>query len=222
MRLKLAPSILSADFARLGDQVRAVEEAGADQIHVDVMDGHFVPNLSMGPVVVKALRKVTRLPLDVHLMITDPERYIEAFSEAGASHISVHVESNGDHERMFSWLERRGVGRGLALNPDTPVERLFPWLSRLDLALVMTVHPGFGGQSFLAENLDKVRAIREHPDGRRLDIEVDGGIDEETLDASREAGASVFVAGSSIFSTPDPARAVRELRRRLKAHETSR
>jgi ribulose-phosphate 3-epimerase len=242
MENKIAPSILAADFARLGEQVRAVEEAGADLIHVDVMDGHFVPNLSMGPAVVEALRSVTALPLDVHLMITDPERFIDRFVEAGASHITFHLEANGDHRRMAESLRERGIGAGICVSPPTPIDGIFPLIHLFDMALIMTVHPGFGGQSFLAENLGKARAIRaremgwarergekapsdgeRHGDGerraggarRRIDVEVDGGIDANTVGAARDAGCNVFVAGSSIFRSPDPGEALRKIRRAL-------
>jgi ribulose-phosphate 3-epimerase len=214
---KLAPSILSADFSCLGEQVRAVQRAGVELIHVDVMDGHFVPNLSMGPLVVRALRKVTDLPLDVHLMVTDPGDFLEPFVEAGASHISFHVEANGDCQRMLDWLRERGVGRGLALNPETPVERVLEWLPRVEMVLVMTVHPGFGGQKFLEDNLQKVRRIREAEP--RVDIQVDGGVDRTTLFKSKEAGANIFVAGSAIFSSDDPEEAARRLRRILAERE---
>ncbi len=197
-----------------------MEEAGADQVHVDVMDGHFVPNLSMGPIVVEALRRSTRLPLDVHLMITDPGRYVEAFVNAGADHVTFHVEVAGDPLRLARWLRERRVGAGLALNPETPVERVLGLVSSFDMILVMTVRPGFGGQSFLHENLEKVRAIRnlerDHPPaGRALDVEVDGGIDARTAALAREAGANVFVAGNAIFRADDPRTAVRELRASL-------
>ena len=223
MSSKIAPSILSADFACLADQVRAVERAGADQIHVDVMDGHFVPNLSMGPVVVRALRQVTDIPLDVHLMITDPDSFLESFVEAGATHISVHVEARGDHRSMFEWLRERNVGRGIALNPETPVEKVLDFVPIVDMVLVMTVHPGFGGQVFLPDNLQKVRKIREREaalqDGGRsdlnIDVEVDGGVDEKTIVDCFNAGANVFVAGSAIFQAPDPAAAATSLRQRI-------
>jgi ribulose-phosphate 3-epimerase len=225
MRFKIAPSILSADFACLGEQVRKVEDAGVDQIHVDVMDGHFVPNLSMGPAVVEALRRVTRLPLDVHLMVTDPGKYLEPFVKAGASHVSFHVEANGDHERMLAWLRERGVGCGLVLNPPTPVERVLGWLAAVDLVLVMTVHPGFSGQSFLGENLEKVRRLRAEEEALRrrgqrhadLDVQVDGGIGESTAVLARDAGANVFVAATAIFGAADPAAAARRLRGRIEA-----
>jgi ribulose-phosphate 3-epimerase len=213
MRIKIAPSILSADFSRLGEEVRAVEEAGADQIHVDVMDGHFVPNLSMGPVVVEALRRVTRLPLDVHLMITDPEKYTPAFLKAGASHITFHVEAHPDPPRLAAFIRERGVGAGISLNPGTPAASVLPLVEHFDLILVMTVHPGFGGQSFLGENLEKVRAVRAVAGA--VDIQVDGGIDRNTAVLAREAGANVFVAGNAIFGAPDPRVALAAIRRSL-------
>ena len=221
MAVKLAPSILSAAFERLGEEVRAVEAGGADQIHVDVMDGHFVPNLSMGPIVVEALRRVTRLPLDVHLMIAEPARYVEPFIKAGASHITFHVEVVDDQLPLARLLRARGIGAGISLNPATGVDRVLELIPELDLVLVMTVNPGFGGQAFLGENLDKVRALRRaessaarpHP----LDIQVDGGIDERTAPLARAAGANVFVAGSAIFRSPDPRAALRALRARVEA-----
>ena len=215
MTLSIAPSILSADFARLGELVRTVEAAGAGQVHIDVMDGHFVPNLTMGPVVVQALRSITELPLDVHLMITDPGEYLEAFAAAGADHISFHVEANGDVGALLDQLEERGVGKGIAVNPETAVEEIFEFLPRLDMVVVMTVNPGFGGQAFLSDNLEKVRKIRREMEGagdpKKIKIEVDGGVDRDTIVECRDAGADVFVAGSSIFSAEDPAEATREL-----------
>ena len=215
MTPRIAPSILSADFSRLGEQVRVVEEAGAGQVHIDVMDGHFVPNLTMGPVVVEALRSTTTLPLDVHLMITDPEDYLEAFIKAGADHISFHIEAEGDKGAMLDLLEERGVGKGLAVNPATPAEEILEFLPRLDMVVVMTVNPGFGGQDFLGDNLDKVRRIRQEEEKlsleKKLNIEVDGGVDRGTIGACLEAGADIFVAGSAIFGAADPGAATREL-----------
>lgn len=222
MRLKIAPSILSADFARLGEEVRAVEEAGADMIHVDVMDGHFVPNLSMGPMVVAALRRATRLPLDVHLMIEEPARYAGAFIDAGASHITFHAEVVRDARAFARDLRARGVGAGISINPETPVDSVLDLVSELDMVLVMTVHPGFGGQSFLGENLEKARRIRERErdDAKRgpgrerpLDVEVDGGVDAKTAPSCWEAGCNVLVAGNAIFGKPDPREALRRIRR---------
>jgi len=219
MKLKIAPSILSARFERLGDEVRVVEAAGADQIHVDVMDGHFVPNLSMGPIVVEALRRTTHLPLDVHLMITDPAKYLEVFVRAGASHVTFHVEAAKDPVALAGRLRDRGIGAGLALNPETPVERVVDFLPYFDLILVMTVHPGFGGQAFLPETLEKVRRARQAASNpgrsQALDIEVDGGIDPGTAVLAKQAGANVFVAGSSIFRAQDPKAALHVLRRTL-------
>ena len=215
MTPRIAPSILSADFSRLGEQVRVVEEAGAGQVHIDVMDGHFVPNLTMGPVVVEALRSTTTLPLDVHLMITDPEDYLESFIKAGADHISFHIEAEGDKGAMLDLLEKRGVGKGLAVNPATPAEEILEFLPRLDMVVVMTVNPGFGGQDFLGDNLDKVRRIRQEEEKlsleKKLNIEVDGGVDRGTIGACLEAGADIFVAGSAIFGAADPGAATREL-----------
>ena len=215
MTPRIAPSILSADFSSLAEQVKAVEDAGAGQVHIDVMDGHFVPNLTMGPVVVEALRRTTTLPLDVHLMITDPEDYLEAFIKAGADHISFHIEANGDKAGMLKLLEERGVGKGLAVNPSTPADEVLEFLPGLDMVVVMTVNPGFGGQAFLADNLDKVRLLRQEEGKlsreKKLNIEVDGGVDRGTIGACREAGADVFVAGSAIFGAADPAAATREL-----------
>jgi ribulose-phosphate 3-epimerase len=220
MKLKIAPSILSADFSRLGDEVRAAEEAGADQIHVDVMDGHFVPNLSMGPIVVEALRRVTTLPLDVHLMITDPEKYAPSFLKAGATHITFHVEVHPDPPRLAAVLRDSGASAGLALNPGTPVSRVLPLVEHFDLLLVMTVNPGFGGQSFLGDNLEKVTAIRKAC-GRDIDVQVDGGIDSRTAALALHAGANVFVAGNAIFRAPDPRKAVAALRDSLEAASTA-
>ncbi|MEE3199807.1 MAG: ribulose-phosphate 3-epimerase [Planctomycetota bacterium] len=215
MTPRIAPSILSADFSRLGEQVRVVEDAGAGQVHIDVMDGHFVPNLTMGPVVVEALRSATSLPLDVHLMITDPEDYLESFIKAGADHISFHVEAEGDKGAMLDLLEERGVGKGIAVNPSTPAEEILEFLPRLDMVVVMTVNPGFGGQAFLGDNLDKVRRIRQEEEKlsleKKLNIEVDGGVDRGTIGACLEAGADIFVAGSAIFGAADPGAATREL-----------
>jgi len=197
----IAPSILSADFARLGDQVREAEAAGADRIHVDVMDGHFVPNLSMGPVVVQALRPITKLPLEVHLMIEDPGRYAEPFLKVGADSIIVHVEVLPDPIPLLRKIRALGASVGMAVNPETPVESLEKYLDELDLALCMTVHPGFGGQSYLPESPARIRQLRKLIDSRnpKCELEVDGGIDEETGLQSVQAGATVLVAGTSVF-----------------------
>jgi ribulose-phosphate 3-epimerase len=212
----IAPSILSADFARLGEQVLEVEAAGAQRIHVDVMDGHFVPNLSMGPVVVKALRKVTRLPLEVHLMVEEPARFVDAFLHEGADTLLFHREVLADPRPLLRQLHQRGKRTGLAINPERDVGLLEPFLVDMDVALCMTVHPGFGGQHFLPESPQRIRRLREMIDRHnpRCELEVDGGIDEETLPAAAQAGANVFVAGTAVYgAAAGPAAAVRDLHR---------
>jgi ribulose-phosphate 3-epimerase len=211
----VAPSILAADFARLGDEVAAAERGGANRIHVDVMDGHFVPNLSMGPVVVKALRPRTKLPLEVHLMIEDPARFAEPFLKVGADTLIVHHEVLPDPRPLLRQVRGRGKRVGLAVNPETPVEALEPYLADVDLALCMTVHPGFGGQAFLPESPDRVRTLRSLIDRRNpaCELEVDGGIDLSSAGACLRAGATVFVAGTSIFGAPEGSEAaVRAMR----------
>jgi ribulose-phosphate 3-epimerase len=203
--VKLAPSILAADFTRLGEQVRQAEEAGADRIHVDVMDGHFVPNISMGPVVVGALRPVTRLPLEVHLMIEEPDRYLDAFARAGADGMLVHAEGNANLHRTVQHVKHLGKKAGVVLNPATSPVAVAEVLPDVDLVLVMTVNPGFGGQTFIANTLGKVRRLRQMIDQARLpiELEVDGGIDAETTPLVVEAGARVLVAGSAVFHAAD-------------------
>lgn len=210
----IAPSILAADFSRLGELVRETERGGADRVHIDVMDGHFVPNLSMGPVVVQGLRPVTRMPLEVHLMITDPTKYAESFLKAGADTLIVHHEVLSDPRPLIKDLRGRGKRIGLAVNPGTPVEAIEPYLSEIDLALCMTVWPGFGGQSFLPESPERIRKLRALIDKRnpQCELEVDGGIDLTTAQVSVEAGANVLVAGTSIFGSPGgPRAAVQEM-----------
>jgi ribulose-phosphate 3-epimerase len=214
--IALAPSILSADFARLGEQVAEVEAAGADRIHIDVMDGHFVPNITIGPLVIRALRRVTRLPLEAHLMITEPDRYLEAFAEAGADGLTVHVEGAIHLHRTLESIVKLGRRVGLALNPATPATVLDEVLSELDLVLVMTVDPGFGGQDFIASTVPKIRRIREIIDRVRpaCELEVDGGIHPATAPLVVEAGARVLVAGSAVFEDPAGVRAgMQRLRR---------
>ena len=214
--IALAPSILSADFARLGEQVAEVEAAGADRIHVDVMDGHFVPNITIGPVVVRSLRRVTRLPLEAHLMIAEPDRYLEAFAEAGADGLTVHVEGAIHLHRTLESIVKLGRRVGLALNPATQAAVLEEVLSELDLVLVMTVDPGFGGQDFIASTVPKIRRIRELIDRVRpaCELEVDGGIHPATAPLVVEAGARVLVAGSAVFEDPAGVRAgMQRLRR---------
>ncbi len=202
MNLRIAPSILAADFARLGDQIAEAEAAGADLIHVDVMDGRFVPNITMGPLVVEAARRSTRLPLDVHLMIVEPELYVEAFAEAGADRITVHIEASPHLHRTLQSIHNLGCVSGVALNPHTPAQSLNEIMHMVNVILVMTVNPGFGGQNFLPETLPKITRLRSMiaETGREIDLGVDGGMDVTTVRAAAAAGANVIVAGSSIFN----------------------
>lgn len=203
--IKLAPSILAADFARLGEQVREAERGGADRIHVDVMDGHFVPNITIGPVVVKSLRPVTRLPLEVHLMIEVPDRFLEAFAEAGADSMLVHQEAAVNLHRTVQHIKKLGKRAGVVINPATPAAVLEEILPEVDLVLVMTVNPGFGGQAFIPTTLPKIRRVREMIDRVKpaCELEVDGGIDATTAPQTVKAGARVLVAGSAIFHAAD-------------------
>lgn len=214
MNVRIAPSLLAADFARLGEQIAAVERGGADFLHVDIMDGHFVPNLTMGPPVVRSIKRVARVPLDVHLMIEEPDRYIEAFVDAGAGMISVHAEVLPHLHRTIHFIKSLGAKAGVALNPSTPAVMLEEIADDVDHVLVMTVNPGFGGQTFIPRSESKIRAVRELLDrrGNRAPIEVDGGIDASTAGKVVAAGAEILVAGVAIFHTPDPERTTRELR----------
>ncbi len=209
--IRIAPSILAADFTCLERQVRAVEAAGVEVLHLDVMDGHFVPNISFGPLVVRALRPVTKLLLDTHLMIQHPERYVEAFLAAGSDLITVHCEAAGDPAGALAIVRGAGRKTGIAVNPDTPFEQALPYAADVDLILIMSVHPGFGGQSFMREVLPKFRQAREAGRPGAL-YEIDGGISTETIAEAARAGANLIVAGTSVFGQPDPAAACRELR----------
>ena len=213
MSIRIAPSILSANFVALGDEIRKVEEAGAHLIHVDVMDGHFVPNITIGPLVVKAIRNATKLPLDVHLMISDPDKYIPSFVEAGANMLTVHAEATVHLDRTLNFIRSLNVGTGVSINPATPVSAVQHVLDLADMLLIMSVNPGFGGQKFIPYTIEKIRQARQLIDERkhRCVIEVDGGIDEDTLPLVVNAGAEVLVAGSAIFHAADPARKVKEL-----------
>jgi ribulose-phosphate 3-epimerase len=214
MSVLVAPSILSADFANLASEIKRAEDGNADWLHVDVMDGHFVPNLTIGAPVVKSLRKNTRLPLDVHLMITDPDRFLEDFAEAGADHIYVHTEACTHLQRTLSQIRKLGMKAGVALNPATPPEVLSYVLADIDLVLVMSVNPGFGGQAFIPAVVPKITQIRRMLDeaGRHEAlINVDGGINSDTTKLVTEAGASVVVAGKSVYGAPDVAQAIRQL-----------
>jgi ribulose-phosphate 3-epimerase len=217
---KIAPSILSADFSRLGEEVEAVERAGADLIHVDVMDGHFVPNLTIGPLVVTGLRKLTSLPLDVHLMIEKPERYIEAFAQAGSTWITFHAEVCPRLGQMIKKVRQLKVRPGVVLNPSTPLKTLYPVVDAIDLVLLMSVHPGFGGQSFIPSTLKKIERLRRIIDQNHypLEIEVDGGIKAENIGEVSRAGGDIFVLGTGIFKTKDYAETIRQLREEIAPH----
>ena len=201
--IKIAPSVLAADFTQLGQQIQAVENAKVDQIHIDIMDGRFVPNISMGPLVVEAINRVTDLTLDVHLMIVEPEKHIEAFAKAGSDIISVHVETCPNLHRTLQQIRDLGVKAGVAINPHTPASAISEILHLVDVVLVMTVNPGFGGQSFLSEVTPKISQLREMIGTRDIDISVDGGIAPDTIGTASLAGANVFIAGSSIFKAKD-------------------
>ncbi|APC48677.1 ribulose-phosphate 3-epimerase [Virgibacillus halodenitrificans] len=215
---KIAPSILSANFANLGSEIQEVEQAGADYIHVDVMDGHFVPNITIGPLVTEAIRPVTELPLDVHLMINDPDRYIPAFAQAGANIITVHQEVSKHLHRTIQLIKDNGVKAGVVINPATPAEFLLPILSDVDMVLVMTVNPGFGGQSFIHGMLEKIKLLAQWRNEKNLsfEIEVDGGVNSSTAKLCTDAGADVLVAGSAIFNKQDRKLAIKEIRDAIK------
>jgi ribulose-phosphate 3-epimerase len=212
--VKIAPSILAADFANLSNEIKDVEAGGADYIHVDVMDGHFVPNITLGPMIVKAIRPFTNLPLDVHLMIENPDHYIEAFAEAGSDYITVHAEATPHLHRTIQLIKSKGIKAGAVLNPGTPVEMIKHVVEDLDMVLLMTVNPGFGGQSFINSVVPKIRAVKELAEqfNPSLEIEVDGGVTTETARLCTEAGANVLVAGSAIYNKKDRGQAIAAIR----------
>lgn len=213
--VKIAPSILSADFARLGDEIRDVEKGGADWIHVDVMDGHFVPNITIGPLIVDAIRPVTKLPLDVHLMIEDPDQYIPQFAKSGADWITVHQEACRHLHRSLYLIKEQGVKAGVVLNPATPLATIEHVLTDLDMVLLMTVNPGFGGQKFIHNVVPKIKELRRMLDERGLghvEIEIDGGVNAETARLCTQAGATVLVAGNAVFNQADRAQAIAAVR----------
>jgi len=214
---KIAPSILSADFSKLGEEVKAVEACGVDLIHCDIMDGHFVPNITIGPMVVKALKKVAKLPLDVHLMIEKPEWYIKEFIEAGSAMLTLHIEATTHLQRHIQHIKEQGVKAGVSLNPSTPLHTLDFILSEVDFVLIMTVNPGFGGQKFLRSMLPKIRRLREMIDQRHLsvEIEVDGGIGVDNIKEVAQAGAEIFVAGNAIFGSGDYRKTIQEMREKI-------
>ena len=212
--IKIAPSILSANFARLEEDIKDVERGGADYIHVDVMDGHFVPNITIGPLIVEAIRPVTQLPLDVHLMIENPDQYINAFAKAGADILSVHVEACQHLHRTVQQIKTKGMKAGVVLNPHTPVSMIEHVIEDVDLVLLMTVNPGFGGQSFIHSVLPKIKQVADIVEKRKLqvEIEVDGGVNPETAKLCIEAGANVLVAGSAIYNQKDRSQAITKIR----------
>lgn len=214
-QIQIAPSILSADFSRLGAEIQAVDEAGAEVIHIDVMDGHFVPNITIGPLVVDAARKVTQKVLDVHLMITDPGSYIDAFADAGADWITVHVEACPHLHRVIGQIKQRGLKAGAVLNPSTSLATLDYILEDLDLVMLMSVNPGFGGQSFIPATLEKISQLKKRIEalGLPIGIEVDGGVSKKTIEQVAGAGANIFVAGSAVYNTEDYVATIGELRR---------
>jgi ribulose-phosphate 3-epimerase len=214
---RIAPSILSADFSRLADEVRAVEKAGADVIHVDVMDGHFVPNITIGPLVVQGLRKLTSLPLDVHLMIENPERYVEVFAQAGSGWITIHAEVCPNLKRMIKMIRQLNVRPGIVLKPATPLKTVFPVLDDIDLVLIMSVNPGFGGQSFIPATLKKIERLRRIIDQNNysMEIEVDGGVKIENIREVSRAGGDIFVVGTGIFKTENYEETIRKLRQEI-------
>lgn len=211
--MKVAPSLLSCDFAKMGEEIVRIDNAGADLIHLDVMDGHFVPNLTIGPAIVKAVRPYTKLPFDVHLMIDYPLDYIDAFADAGADIITFHIESMSEPNMTIDKIKSRGLKAGLVIKPGTAVDAVFPYLDKLYMVLVMTVEPGFGGQEFMEDMMPKVKALKEECARRNLDvlIEVDGGISEKTAPTASKAGVDICVSGTGVFKAPDPKEAIQAI-----------
>ena len=212
--MKIAPSLLACDFAKMGEEIQKVDKAGADLIHLDVMDGHFVPNLTIGPAIVKSVRPYTKLPFDVHLMIDYPLDYIDAFADAGADIITFHIEAMSEPNMTIAKIQERGLKAGLVVKPGTPVEMIYPYLDKLYMVLVMTVEPGFGGQEFMEDMMPKVVAIKEECKRRGLDVlvEVDGGISEKTIGAARDAGVDISVSGTGVFKAEDTEAAIKALK----------
>jgi len=203
--IQIAPSILSADFMRLGEEIHAAADAGADLLHIDIMDGHFVPNITIGPAIVAAIRKITKLPLDVHLMIEDPDKYLQDFADAGADYLTVHCEASVHLHRTVQWIRQKGIKAGVSINPATPVSRLESIITDADLVLLMSVNPGFGGQKFIPGTMEKIRKATEmiRAAGSRALIEIDGGVKQETAQEIADAGADILVMGSAFFESGD-------------------
>ena len=216
-KIKISPSILSADFSQLGDEIKKLEDAGADMIHVDVMDGHFVPNLTIGPPVIKALRNYTKLPFDVHLMIKPVHKYIKDYSEAGADIITIHPEATDNLKDSIKLIKELGKKVGVSLNPETKTDIIVKLLKEIDLILIMSVHPGFGGQKFIEESIEKIKAVKKLIDKQdhKIFLEVDGGINNETISRVSQAGANVFVAGSAIFGSSDYEQTINSFRKNI-------
>lgn len=212
MKLKIAPSILSSDFLHLEKEIKALEQAGADMLHLDIMDGHFVPNLTFGPGLVKQIRKTTTLPLDAHLMITNPADFIDEFIDAGVNYLSFHIETDANYVSLFRKIRKLGVKAGIAINPETSLGVLPDIINEIDYVLIMSVHPGFGGQAFIEESVKKISETKEIIDSRQIEIEIDGGINFQTAKLVKEAGVNILVAGSFIFKSDDYAKTIAGLR----------